>query len=64
MTTPHRLTGEQYIQLLLRRQNAWLTAHPPAPGTKTWVRPLLSWFIRKGDEDLVDLPACAPNHPD
>lgn len=27
---------------------------------KSWVRPLLEWFIEPGDEDLVDLPVEKP----
>jgi len=47
-----RLTGEQYIAVLLERQADWVTAHPG------WrYPPLLEWFVRDGDEDLVDLSA-------
>ena len=45
-----RLTGEQYIAVLLQRQGEWIAEHP---GYR-WP-PLLEWFVRDGDEHLVDL---------
>jgi hypothetical protein len=47
-----RLTGEQYIALLLQRQADYVAAHP---GQR--YPPLLEWFVREGDEHLVDLSA-------
>ena len=47
-----RLTGEQYIAVLLQRQTDWVAAHP---GRR--YPPLLEWFVRDGDEHLVDLSA-------
>jgi len=47
-----RLTGEQYIAVLLQRQADYVTAHP---GRR--YPPLLEWFVRDGDEELVDLSA-------
>ena len=47
-----RLTGEQYIAVLLQRQGEWIAEHP---GYR-WP-PLLEWFVRDGDEHLVDLSA-------
>jgi len=47
-----RLTGEQYIALLLQRQADYVAAHP---GRR--YPPLLEWFVRDGDEQLVDLSA-------
>ena len=45
-----RLTGEQYIAVLLQRQGEWIAEHPG----HRWP-PLLEWFVRDGDEHLVDL---------
>lgn len=53
MSAPAKITGEQYIQVLLERQAAWMAAH--GQGVK-WP-PLLEWFIRAEDTDLVDLDA-------
>jgi hypothetical protein len=47
-----RLTGEQYIAVLLGRQADYVATHP---GRR--YPPLLEWFVRDGDEDLVDLSA-------
>lgn len=46
------LTGGQYIEVLLQRQADWVAAHP---GHR--YPPLLEWFVRDGDEELVDLSA-------
>lgn len=70
-----RLTGDEYIELLLSRQAEWIAANRPQeaaaeaiarikaeyPDANPQVNftfrrpPLLEWFIRAGDEDLVDL---------
>jgi hypothetical protein len=47
-----RLNGEQYVAVLLERQAEWVAAHP---GRR--YPPLLEWFVREGDEHLVDLSA-------
>ena len=52
MSGPVKLTGEQYIELLLARQAEWLAA-PGRPDYR--YPPLLEWFVRAGDENLVDL---------
>jgi hypothetical protein len=55
-TTPAKLTGDQYMDLLLERQTHWRASHPHDPRYP----PLLEWFIQAGDEDLVELPAPSP----
>lgn len=47
-----KMTGDEYMALLLERQAAHMAEHPPNP---SWLRPLLEWFIEDGDEKLVDL---------
>ena len=47
------LTPDQYMDLLLERQREHETEHPPVG----WVRTLPTWFIRDGDEHLVDMAA-------
>lgn len=60
-TDQAKLTGDEYVQLLLHRQSEWLAANPPnTRGRLTSLPPLLEWFIRDGDEDLVELPQPAP----
>ena len=56
-----RLSPEQYMDLLLERQAAYDAQHPRVLGFP----PLLEWFIRDGDEDLVDMDAIdRANRPD
>lgn len=50
------VTGEQYMEILLQRQAAWITRN----GGNRMLRPLLEWFIRDGDEEFVQLPETAP----
>lgn len=50
---PDLLTGDQYIELLLERQAAWERENPATANVQPWVRPLLDWFVREGDERLV-----------
>lgn len=50
------MTGDDYMALLERRRNEHELAHPRDPRAPSWVRPLLEWFVRPGDEDLVELP--------
>jgi len=47
------MTPDQYMGLLLERQQAHLAEHGGFP-------PLLEWFVRDGDERLVDLPTAEP----
>lgn len=47
------LTPDQYVALLLRRQEEHAATHPRVLGFP----PLLEWFIEPGDEDLVDMAA-------
>lgn len=51
--TPALLTPEQYMDVLLQRQAEHAAVHPPVLGFP----PLLDWFIRDGDEHLVDMGA-------
>jgi len=55
------LNGDEYIALLLRRQQEWMDKH--ATGPQMRFPPLLEWFIRPGDEDLVDPAVLAPPEP-
>lgn len=66
-----KLTGDEYIELLLHRQNKWVEANRPAhekwaelnPETvprRQFLVPLLEWFIEDGDEEIVNLPDEAP----
>ncbi|MFD8496315.1 hypothetical protein [Amycolatopsis sp. NPDC059657] len=50
------VTGEQYMDILLARQAAWIARYD---GNRSFP-PLLEWFIRDGDEAFVVLPAAAP----
>lgn len=53
---------EEYLAELLRRQDAYVAAHPGAPG-REWVRPLLTWFVRDDDQVegvTVDVPPSPP----
>lgn len=47
-----QLSGDEYMALLQRRQQEWLDAHATEVAPR--FPPLLEWFIRDGDEDLVD----------
>lgn len=49
-----RLTTDEYMALLLERRDEYETRNPPA---RAWLRALPEWFIRDGDEDLVDMDA-------
>jgi hypothetical protein len=55
------MTGDEYIDVLKQRRDQWLAEHPARPHdaaiTPKFETPaLLSWFVRAGDEDLVELP--------
>lgn len=50
MSAAAKLTGEQYIEVLLGRQAAWIAER----GHRYKYPPLLEWFIRDDDADLVD----------
>lgn len=52
------MTGDEYMTLLLQRQDAWRAANP---GTR--LPPLLEWFIRPGDEDRFTPPKPTPRAP-
>lgn len=49
------LTGDEYMDLLLSRQAEWTAANPSQEAFTFRRPPLLEWFVRAGDEDLVDL---------
>lgn len=59
-----KLTGDEYMQLLTQRMNEFMDeqqrkADAAATGNQPrlpLLPPLLEWFIRAGDEDLVELP--------
>lgn len=53
------MTGEEYIALLQERQEAWMGEHNSG-SVRLRFPPLLEWFIRPGDEALVELPAEEP----
>ncbi len=55
--TTEKLTPDAYMELLVQRQNDWLKDNPPrSRGRLTSLPPLLEWFVRPGDEHLVELP--------
>lgn len=61
MTTPPRLSGDEYMELLQQRADEWLASRSTVVRPK--FPPLLTWFVREGDEDLIDpaiLAAPAP----
>lgn len=47
------LAPDEYMGVLLERQAEYAKQHPPVLGFP----PLLDWFIRDGDEHLVDMDA-------
>lgn len=47
--------AEDYMAVLMQRQQAWKRAHPHAE-----LLPLLEWLTLPGEEDLVRLPEHAP----
>ena len=47
------LSPDEYADLLMQRQAAWIAEHPGP----SWARPLLSMFIEDGDEGIVDMAA-------
>jgi hypothetical protein len=49
------MDAEDYMTVLVERQEQWKRAHPQAR-----VFPLLEWFILAGEEDLVRLPETEP----
>jgi hypothetical protein len=51
--TTDLLSGDQYMELLIQRQKAWMEAHPDAYNDR--FPPLYVWFIKPGDEALVDM---------
>ena len=55
-----KLTGDEYMELLLARQAEFMSQYEPRPGAKALLAPTLETFVRAGDEDLVELPKPAP----
>lgn len=63
-----RMTGDEYMQLLEQRRDAWEAARVarerpegfPQITPKFEMRPLLEWFVEAGDDDLVTLPESTP----
>ncbi|WP_029923914.1 hypothetical protein [Nocardia otitidiscaviarum] len=57
MSGTERMTLDEYMLVLKQRADEWTAAQ-----TKPNLRfpPLLEWFIRDGDEDMVELPEQAP----
>lgn len=51
-----KLTGEQYIALLLERQSAWIEKHGTVQIAGVEAPPLLEWFVREGDEEIFKPP--------
>ena len=50
------ISGDNYMQVLVQRQQAWIAANAPTR-TPSWASaPLLEWFIEPGDEQFVQLP--------
>lgn len=49
------IDAEDYIEVLLTRQAAWVAAH-----SLRCLSPLLEWFVEPGDEQWVRLPDTAP----
>lgn len=60
-TTDRRLTGDEYMALLQQRADEWLAVHSATMRPK--YPPLLTWFVREGDEDLVDPAILAAPEP-
>lgn len=60
----HVVTGDEYMEILLKRQAAF-TAHiaEHGGGVKLRYPPLLEWFVRDADADFVRLPDQAPAPP-
>lgn len=52
MTGQHRLSGDEYMALLQQRADEWLASRSTVVRPK--FPPLLTWFVREGDEDLID----------
>lgn len=51
------MTGDDYIAVLTRRREEYMAERPGQP---EWLVPLLEWFIRPGDEQMVTLPSPPP----
>lgn len=60
-TTARRLTGDEYMALLQQRADEWMAANSATMRPK--YPPLLTWFVRDGDEDLVDPAILAAPEP-
>jgi hypothetical protein len=57
LTAP--VTGEEYMEILLARQAAYVARHQADRITLRFP-PLLDWFVRDGDEQYVVLPETTP----
>lgn len=60
VTRRRKLTGGEYMELLLERQAQFMAQCAPRPGAKALLAPTLETFVRPGDEDLVELPEPEP----
>lgn len=56
-----RLSGDEYMALLQQRMDEWLAASSATMNPK--FPPLFQWFVRDGDEDLVDPAILAAPEP-
>ncbi len=56
-----RLSGDEYMDLLQQRMDEWLAANSATMNPK--YPPLFQWFVRDGDEDLVDPALLAAPEP-
>lgn len=50
------MTLDEYMEVLKQRSDEWLAAQPD-PGPRLRFPPLLEWFVRDGDDAMVELPA-------
>jgi hypothetical protein len=51
-----KMTRDQYMTLLQSRMDEYVVENPPAASAQKWAsQPLLEWFVRDGDEELVDM---------
>lgn len=57
-----KLTLDEYMELLQSRYDEWMADNPDSGKLKR-LPPLLTWFIRAGDEERVILPATPAKKP-
>jgi hypothetical protein len=56
VTPMSKMTRDQYMNLLQSRMDEYIANNPPADNVQKWAsQPLLEWFVRDGDEELVDM---------